>query len=128
MAAKDVKFWRAEVVNAGSIISAQKILAHLRGDKLESSELPPCLLVDDVLHNGVDLSQRRVEDFVLCDSSSGIGVKMESFGNRTKSWVVEVAIVLCERRIREEDGRRREREMEEGEKMRCILRCWSQNF
>ena len=39
--------------------------AHLGGDELEAGVLPPCLLVDDVLHLGVDLTQRRVQRLVL---------------------------------------------------------------
>lgn len=42
----------------------------LRGNELETGELPPCLLVDDVLDLGVNLSERSVEDLVLLASVS----------------------------------------------------------
>ena len=38
---------------------------YLRRDKLESRELPPCFLIDDVLDFRVGLRQRLVQDFVL---------------------------------------------------------------
>ncbi len=38
---------------------------NLRSDQLQARELPPCLLVDDVLHDGVALGERGVEDFIL---------------------------------------------------------------
>ena len=38
---------------------------HLGRDKLKARELPPCLLVDDVLDLGVKLSERCVEGLVL---------------------------------------------------------------
>ena len=39
---------------------------NLGRDELEAGELPPCLLVDDVLHLRVDLRERSVEILVLC--------------------------------------------------------------
>jgi len=38
---------------------------NLRSDELQTRELPPCLLIDDILDLGVDLRERLVEDFVL---------------------------------------------------------------
>jgi hypothetical protein len=41
------------------------VVTCLASNELETSELPPCLLVDDVLDLGVCLSQGLVEDLVL---------------------------------------------------------------
>lgn len=40
-------------------------MAYLRGDQLQTIQLSPCLLVDDVLHLRVTLSQGSVKNFVL---------------------------------------------------------------
>jgi hypothetical protein len=38
---------------------------NLRSNELQTRELPPCLLIDDILDLGVDLRERLVEDLVL---------------------------------------------------------------
>lgn len=40
-------------------------MANLGRNELETGVLPPCLLVNDVLHLWVCLGKRLVEDFVL---------------------------------------------------------------
>ena len=47
----------------------------LRRDKLEAGVLPPCLLVDDVLNDGIDLGEGGIQGFVLNRKKSDNMVK-----------------------------------------------------
>jgi hypothetical protein len=53
---------REEVVR---VVKEDKRALHLRRNKLEPSELPPCFFVNDVLDFGVSLRQRLIQDLVL---------------------------------------------------------------
>lgn len=54
-------------------------LTHLGRDELEPGELAPCLLVDDVLHLGVDLGQRGIQDLVLRSVSEAYRRQAETY-------------------------------------------------
>ena len=47
----------------------------LRRDKLKTRVLPPCLLVDDVLNDGIDLGEGGIQGFVLYRKKSDNMVK-----------------------------------------------------
>ena len=84
---------------------------HLGRDKLKARELPPCLLVDNVLNLGVDLGERSVEGLVLC--TYGEQRASERAAKRlTKSGVDEEAIARLRREVvvvEERMGRERRR-------------------
>jgi hypothetical protein len=81
----------------------------LGGDELESSELAPCLLLDDVLHLWIDLCERRIEHLVLDVIVSQYNGRSISGTFRTKSGVLAVAIALREKRKAGEVMEERER-------------------
>jgi len=45
-------------------------ITHLRSNQLETSELSPCFLVNNIFHLRVNLCKRGVEDLVLKKSTT----------------------------------------------------------
>ena len=85
---------------------------HLGRDELKTRELPPCLLVDDVLDLGVDLGERSIEHLVLHGQCEQRRNRAEGRGGRTKSGVEAIVLYTGVVRRDERMGRERRRSIE----------------
>ena len=93
---------------------------HLGRDELEAGELPPCLLLDDVVHLRINLREGRIQALVLHQR-----ISQSSTTNRrrrlTKSGVLAIVLGRGTARRREEArmGRERRRNIEKNSMARC---------